>query len=304
MTGRGDGETGRWGDGGTGRRGDGETGRWADGERWGDGETGTRRLGEGADAGTRGRGEGNLESGTVIKDGKMGKQRLDAGLEADSLRPDVPASALPPVSPSPLLPVPPSPPPPVFPSVAVASWQRLGSEQVADCRVFRVRCDHSLDPRDGREHDFFVIEAPDWINVVPITADGRVVMIEQFRHGTNEVTLEVPGGMVDEGESAIEAANRELLEETGFKAREFVSLGKTRPNPAIQNNWLHSFVAQDCIFQEAPKFDGEEHIAVRLVPLADVPALIADGTINHALVVVAFHRLALFERRLPGESVI
>ncbi|MGH9901890.1 MAG: NUDIX hydrolase, partial [Pyrinomonadaceae bacterium] len=111
-------------------------------------------------------------------------------------------------------------------------WRRQRSDQVADCRVFQVRRDRSANPRDGREHDFYVIEAPDWINVIPLTADDEVVMIEQYRHGTEEITLEIPGGMVDAGESPREAAARELIEETGYAAREVVELGRTRPNPA------------------------------------------------------------------------
>ena len=78
-------------------------------------------------------------------------------------------------------------------------WRRERSEQVADCRVFQVRRDYSADPRDGREHDFYVIEAPDWINIIPLTKDEEVVLIEQYRHGTESVSLEIPGGMVDPG---------------------------------------------------------------------------------------------------------
>src|SRR5918912_1261792 len=93
----------------------------------------------------------------------------------------------------------PSPRPPVSPSSL--KWRRESSEYVADCRVFKVRRDVSADPRDGRAHDFYVIEAPDWINVVPLTPRGEVVLIEQYRHGTEEVSLEIPGGMVDPGEA-------------------------------------------------------------------------------------------------------
>ena len=178
-------------------------------------------------------------------------------------------------------------------SAAALAWACEKSEPVADCRVFRVRRDVSCSPRDGRAHDFYVIEAPDWINVIPLTAEGQVVLIEQYRHGTGEVTLEIPGGMVDPGESPAETAARELLEETGYAAGEVVALGRLRPNPAIQNNWIHIFLAPDVQFRHAPAFDGTEHTVVRLVPLDEVPALISEGRITHSLVVAGFHLFAL-----------
>ena len=185
----------------------------------------------------------------------------------------------------------PSPSPPASPSPQ--AWRLKTSETVADCRVFRVRRDVSADPRGGREHDFYVIEAPDWINVIPLTDDEKVVMIEQYRHGTGEVMLEIPGGMVDAGESPAATAARELLEETGYEAREVLRLGSLHPNPAIQNNRLHTFVARGAEFRGVPAFDGTEHTVVRLVPLADVPGLIAGGRVTHALVVAAFQMLSL-----------
>jgi len=177
------------------------------------------------------------------------------------------------------------------------AWERKSSEQVADCRVFKVRRDVSADPRDGRAHDFYVIEAPDWINVVPVTSRGEVVLIEQYRHGTGEVSLEIPGGMVDPGETAREAAARELLEETGYAAAELVFLGKTRPNPAIQNNWIHTYLARGVEFRHEPEFDGTEQTVVRLVPVEQIPTLIAEGKITHSLVVVGFHWLGLYEKQ-------
>lgn len=177
-----------------------------------------------------------------------------------------------------------------------ALWRRLGSEQLADCRVFKVRRDRSADPRDGREHDFFVIEAPDWINVVPVTDDGRVVLIEQYRHGTGELSLEIPGGMVDPGESPEETAARELLEETGYGGGELTLVGKTRPNPAIQNNWLHTYVARGVRLRAEPVFHGTEQTVVRLVAFEEIPRLIREGAVTHSLVVAAFHLLWLSGR--------
>jgi ADP-ribose pyrophosphatase len=172
-------------------------------------------------------------------------------------------------------------------------WRRERSEQVADCRVFKVRRDYSTFPSSGRVHDFYVIEAPDWINVIPLTNAGEVVLIEQYRHGSEEVSLEIPGGMVDPGERPHETAARELLEETGYEARGVELLGRTRPNPAIQNNWIHTFLARDVEHRREPSNAGTEQTRVRLVPLERIPALIAGGEITHSLVVVGFHWLAL-----------
>jgi ADP-ribose pyrophosphatase len=179
-------------------------------------------------------------------------------------------------------------------------WRRERSERVADCRVFTVRRDYSTDPRGGRVHDFYVIEAPDWINVIPLTKDGEVVLIEQYRHGAETVSLEVPGGMVDPGEEPRRTAARELFEETGYEAAELLLLGRTRPNPAIQDNWIHTFLARGVEYRQEPSNDGTERTRVRLVPLARIPSLIREGAIDHSLVVVAFHWLAL--SGLAGEG--
>ena len=180
------------------------------------------------------------------------------------------------------------------PADSPPAWARESSERVADCRVFKVRRDSSQDPRTGRTHDFYVIEAPDWINVVPLTTSGEVILIEQYRHGAGELSLEIPGGMLDAGESPAEAAGRELVEETGYAARELSFLGKTRPNPAIQDNWIHTFLARGCEYRHEPLCEGTEHTVVRLAPLADIPRLIREGAITHSLVVVGFHLLSLY----------
>jgi 8-oxo-dGTP pyrophosphatase MutT (NUDIX family) len=169
----------------------------------------------------------------------------------------------------------------------------LDALRLARCKIFdldRV----SFQPEDGRPaRDFYVVEAPDWINVIPLTADRRVVFVRQFRFGANALTLEIPGGMCDEGESPRASALRELREETGYGTDDLVDLGWVHPNPAFQSNRCHMFLARDVIRVGDPAPQGDEAFDVVTFSLADVPGLIRDGSITHALVIAAFHRMGL-----------
>jgi 8-oxo-dGTP pyrophosphatase MutT (NUDIX family) len=173
------------------------------------------------------------------------------------------------------------------------TWERLAADVVYECRIFSLRRDRSRFSRDQVEHDFHVLEAPDWVNIVPLTPDQRVVLVRQYRHGVRDYTLEIPGGMLDpEDDSPLLAARREMVEETGFDSDRVEPLGVIHPNPAIQANRCHTFVAHDVTLQYGTTFDSTEETEVVLVPLAEIPQLIRDGRITHALVVVAFHWLA------------
>jgi ADP-ribose pyrophosphatase len=174
------------------------------------------------------------------------------------------------------------------------TWERLAAEIVYECRIFSLRRDRSRFSRDNAEHEFHVLESPDWCNIVPLTTDEHVVMVRQFRHGVGTYTLEVPGGMVDpEDASPLIAAQREMIEESGYDSARIEPLGVIHPNPAIQANRCHSFVAYDVERRQVPAFDSTEETEVVLVPLARIPDLMRSGEITHALVVVAFHWLAL-----------
>lgn len=171
----------------------------------------------------------------------------------------------------------------------VKDWPLVDSQELGDYRVFRLRQDKRLSPRTGRKHTFFVLETGDWVNVVPVTPDNKIVLIRQFRHGIEEVTLEIPGGMVDELESPLSTARRELLEETGYEAEELIHIGTVAPNPAILDNHCHTFLARNARYVTEPKMDGSEDIQVEVVDAGQVPRLIATGQISHALVIAAFY---------------
>lgn len=175
------------------------------------------------------------------------------------------------------------------------TWTKKASKEVADCRIFKVREDSSVNSATSKEHSFFVIENPDWVNVLAITKESQVIVIEQFRHGTEEVTLEIPGGMVDHGEDAGEAAMRELIEETGYTPRKVISLGRCRPNPAIQNNWLYHYLAIDCEKTHEVSFDETEDVSTKLVDFAEFSEMISSERITHSAVLVAFLKYQLYK---------
>lgn len=179
----------------------------------------------------------------------------------------------------------------------IRPWQKVGSRPLGDYRIFRVHADRAVSPRTGGEHEFFVIDCADWVNVVAVTPDRQLVMVEQYRHGTNTVELEIAGGMMDPGDaSPVAAGVRELREETGYEGDHARVIGSVSPNPAIMSNTCSTVLVENCRLQHPVAFDHGEDIATKLVPVADVPRLIATGKIRHALVVVALCHFDLWRR--------
>jgi len=170
---------------------------------------------------------------------------------------------------------------------------RLGARTPGhDYRIFRTSFVHAEHPRGGPAKRFSLIECVDWVNVIAVTTDHRVVLLRQFRPGIDAICLEIPGGMIDPGEDPVAAAARELVEETGYTSSSWEHLGKVAPNPAIQNNYLHTILARGVARTHDPTPDDGEVLAVETRPFAEVQQALVDGRIDHALVVVAFAHLA------------
>ena len=162
-------------------------------------------------------------------------------------------------------------------------WRELRSRTLLDCRIFIVESTAMASPVDDSVHEFFRLRAPDWAHIVPVTAQGEIVMIRQFRQGSQEISLEIPAGLIEPGEAPEAAARRECLEETGYRATVLSSLGRLRPNPALFTNRLHSFYALGVERVTEIKQTATEYTEVELVELERLPDLLRSGAIDHAL---------------------
>lgn len=172
-------------------------------------------------------------------------------------------------------------------------WQQLSEETLFQYKVFRARRSRRRSPRTGAEIGFFLMDTPDWVVVLPITVDERLVLVRQFRHGSGRVGLEIPGGLIDAHETdPAAAAARELREETGYAAERIVPIGVMNPNPSMMTNRCHAFLATGCRLVGELAMDPGEDIEVVTVPLADLDRMVARGDIEHAIVLatIAFWR--------------
>jgi ADP-ribose pyrophosphatase len=183
----------------------------------------------------------------------------------------------------------------------IEPWKKVSSRSLGDFRIFSLRSDKKISPLTKKEHDFLVIDSVNWVNVVAVTPERELVMVEQYRHGSNTVELEIPGGMTDATDVSPEASGaRELREETGYEGTNARVIGNVWANPAIMSNVVYTIMVENCRCVHPLEWDHAEELVTRLVPVAEVPGLVAAGKIRHSLVVVALYHFDLLQRGLKS----
>ena len=166
-------------------------------------------------------------------------------------------------------------------------WLRLRSEPHATTRIFDVTRAIYRHPDRDKDQDFFVINAPDWVNVIALTPDHQLVLVKQFRYGIDDFSVEIPGGIINQDEDCVAAGLRELREETGYSGGTARLIGSIHPNPAIQGNRCHLVLVENVRLGGDSEWDDDEELEVMLKPVDEVYALAYGGGITHAMVLDA-----------------
>ncbi len=166
-------------------------------------------------------------------------------------------------------------------------WRRLRTEPYATTRIFDVVRAIYQHPDREKPQDFFVINPPDWVNVVALTPGHHLVLVRQFRYGINDFSLEIPGGIIDAGEDPVAAGVRELREESGYVGTTARLLGSVHPNPAMQSNRCHLVLVEQACPLADLEWDPDEEFEIMTKPVEEIYSLASRGGITHAMVLDA-----------------
>lgn len=179
----------------------------------------------------------------------------------------------------------------------IQKWKTLSSTKEGDYSIFTVNREEKISPVTGGIHTFFTIDSKDWVNIIALTEERKIVLVRQYRHGIHDVTLEVPAGMLEKRETPIEAGLRELSEETGYVAKDAVYLGFVHPNPALFTNTCHTILAQNVVHMSEQTLDGTEDIDIEEWNLSEIPDAILVGKITSPFTISAFALFSAWEKR-------
>jgi ADP-ribose pyrophosphatase len=167
----------------------------------------------------------------------------------------------------------------------LAKWETINKKHIYDFRIFDAYIKTAHHPKWKKDADYVVIDSPDWVNIVPVTKDNKIVMVKQFRHGIEDFTLEIPGGLIEKDEDPKVAGMRECMEETGWGSdSDAIYIGKTHPNPAFMNNTCYSYLWEGCYEKTTQELDGNEDIEVVLLDSAELKNYINEFKIKNSLV--------------------
>lgn len=175
----------------------------------------------------------------------------------------------------------------------IEPWVTMDERMEYTTNIFKVLKRDMEIVSEGHKATFSIIQAPDWINVIALTAQNDIILVEQYRYGIEKATLELPGGVCDAGENPLQSSKRELLEETGYSSTNWVSLGSVSSNPAMQTNYTHTYLARNCVKTSEQQLDGNERINVHCIPLVEFLDMVGRGEVDHSLVVAAIAKFLL-----------
>jgi ADP-ribose pyrophosphatase len=175
----------------------------------------------------------------------------------------------------------------------IKNWPTTEEKEVMKGKIFRYRQVKSHNPAGDKAGDFDILDFHDWVNIIALNDRDEVLLVEQFRHGSQSITFELPGGAIDPGEDPLVAAKREFLEETGYEGKRWQKLGEVDPNPAFMSNHCHVYLAKNIKWKQELELDPLEELEVHLVPFKDIPKMVKEGKVAHSLVLSALYLYSL-----------
>lgn len=178
------------------------------------------------------------------------------------------------------------------------SWRIVSSEYLVNAPWAVLRKDSCIMPNGYIVPEYYILEYPNWVNIVALTEENMIILVRQYRHGVKESILEIPGGVIDEGEDSLTAAKRELLEETGYWFDSFEKICDLFPNPATSNNITTTYLARGGKKVQEQELDSQEDIEVILKSPCEVKQLLLQNKFGQAL-----HSAALFYGLLNLEEL-